>query len=139
MTSGGSGTRISWASTVHRESLTFRTRSIRAPPRPASTTPDRLDQVLQQRRSPLAADSQPRHLFGEGHLRAGRVLAVQTAHGQVDPDWPAAERRIGEVSDIAAVGPVDQDTAPAASRWNTGAGTGLDHHDWTGSISREHQ
>ncbi|MEU2718809.1 hypothetical protein [Streptomyces sp. NPDC007205] len=39
MTSGGKDTRISWDKTVHRESLMFKIRSIRAPPRPASTTP----------------------------------------------------------------------------------------------------
>ncbi|MFI1980197.1 hypothetical protein [Streptomyces wedmorensis] len=39
MTSGGNGTRISWDKMVHRESVTFRIRSIREPPRPASTTP----------------------------------------------------------------------------------------------------
>ncbi|WP_229695590.1 hypothetical protein [Streptomyces lacrimifluminis] len=39
MTRGGSGIRISCDKTVHRESVTFRTRSIRAPPLPASSTP----------------------------------------------------------------------------------------------------
>jgi hypothetical protein len=39
VTSAGSGTRISWESTVHRDSLMPRMRSIPAPPRPASTTP----------------------------------------------------------------------------------------------------
>ncbi|GAA1539086.1 hypothetical protein GCM10009730_55320 [Streptomyces albidochromogenes] len=38
-TSGGNGTRISWDKAVHRESLMFKIRSFRGPPRPASTTP----------------------------------------------------------------------------------------------------
>lgn len=99
----------------------------------------RRDQVLQQRRSPLVTHGQSRHLLGEGHLRAERVLVVQTAHGQVNPDGPAAECRIGEVPDITAMDPVAQDTASAASRWNTGAGRRLNHHDRTGGISRKHQ
>ncbi|MGY3199973.1 hypothetical protein ACVW19_000487 [Streptomyces sp. TE5632] len=39
VSSGGSGTRIRWASTVHRDSPLSRRRSILAPPRPAGTTP----------------------------------------------------------------------------------------------------
>ncbi|GAA2774803.1 hypothetical protein GCM10010493_83970 [Streptomyces lavendulae subsp. grasserius] len=39
MTGGGNGTRISWDRTATRESLMFKIRSIREPPRPASTTP----------------------------------------------------------------------------------------------------
>jgi hypothetical protein len=98
-----------------------------------------LDQVLQQRGPPLVAHGQPRHLLGEGHLRAGRVLAVQPAHGQVDADRPTAERHIGEVPHIAAVAPPARLTASRARRGNTGRCAGTDRHDSIGNLNRDNR
>lgn len=111
-------------------------------PRPTSAGQhhaDRLDQLLQQRSAPLIAHGQSRHLLGEGHLRAGRVLAVQTAHAQVDADRPASQRGIGEAPYVAAVYPLAQRAAPRTPCWSTGSRTSLHRNGRTRNIDRDHQ
>lgn len=96
VTGFGSGTRNSWDKTATRESLMFKIRSIRYPPRPARTAARSSTSGLQSECPALVARGQARYLLGEGRLRAGRVLAVQAAYGQVDAQRAACERGVGE-------------------------------------------
>lgn len=98
---------------------------------------DVLDQGLQSGCPPLVALGQAGYLFGEGHLRAGRVLAVQAAYGQVDAQRPADERDVGEASRVAAVAPLAELTASRTSRRFTGSRAGTDRHR-IGYLNRNH-
>lgn len=100
---------------------------------------DLLDHALQQRSPPLVALGQPRHLFGERHLRAGRILAVQTAHTQVDPHGPSPDCGICEVTYITAGAPLIRRTTPRTGRRDMGVRTGMGPDHRTREISRGHQ
>lgn len=99
---------------------------------------DVLHQALQSRCPPLVAHGQARYLLGEGHLRAGRVLAVQAAYGQVDAQRPACERDVGEAPCVAAVAPLAELATSRASRWFTGSRAGADRHHSIGNLNRDH-
>lgn len=100
---------------------------------------DGLYQALQLWSAPLVAHGQPRHLLGEGHLRAGRVLAVQAAYGQVDAQRSASKSDVGEAPYIAAVAPHAELAASRTSRRNTGSRAGADRHDSIKDSGRDHQ
>jgi hypothetical protein len=99
---------------------------------------DVLDQGLQLGCSPLVAHGQTRYLLGEGHLRAGRVLTVQAAYGQVDAQRAASERDVGEASCVAAVAPLAEPAASRASRRFTGSRAGINRHGGIGYLNRNH-
>lgn len=121
-----------------------RERDVQDPQHPGTATAgqhhtDGLDQALQLWGAPLVSHGQPRYLLGEGLLRAGRVLAVQTAYRQADAQGPACECDIGEEPFIAAVAPGAEPAASRASCRNTGSRAGADRHDSIGDLDRDHQ
>lgn len=99
---------------------------------------DVLHQALQSWCPPLVAHGQAWYLLGEGRLRAGRVLAVQAAYGQVDARRPACERDVGEAPCVAAVAPLAELATSRASRWFTGSRAGPDRHHSIGNLNRDH-
>lgn len=88
-----------------RERCVQQPRETRAAP-PGGQDAGHLGQVLQQRGAARAAHRESVGPLGGSDLRAGRVLAVQAAHTQLDAHRPATGRHVGERAYTAAVPPV---------------------------------